>query len=57
MPDAHGIAGEADSSILLGPASSPFRAYSTTRPTDEIQKIPMTGIDDAWAKVVDKKAR
>jgi alcohol dehydrogenase (NADP+) len=23
----------------------------------EIEKIPMTGIDEAWSKVVDKKAR
>jgi len=32
-----------------------FCAQSGIRP--EIQKIPMTGIDDAWSKVVEKKAR
>jgi uncharacterized zinc-type alcohol dehydrogenase-like protein len=32
-----------------------FCAINNVRP--EIQKIPMTGIDDAWSKVVDKKAR
>lgn len=32
-----------------------FCARSDIRP--EIEKIPMTGIDDAWARVVEKKAR
>lgn len=32
-----------------------FCALNNIKP--EIQKIPMTGIDGAWAKVVDKKAR
>ena len=32
-----------------------FCALHGIRP--EIQKIPMTGIDEAWSKVVDKKAR
>ena len=32
-----------------------FCARNHVRP--EIQKIPMTGIEEAWSKVVDKKAR
>jgi len=32
-----------------------FCAANNVRP--EIQKVPMTGIDDAWSKVIDKKAR
>jgi uncharacterized zinc-type alcohol dehydrogenase-like protein len=32
-----------------------FCAHSNIRP--EIQKIPMTGIDEAWSKVIEKKAR
>jgi D-arabinose 1-dehydrogenase-like Zn-dependent alcohol dehydrogenase len=32
-----------------------FCALNNIRP--DIQKIPMTGIDEAWSKVVDKKAR